>query len=82
MELYRRFKKHRMALVGVIVLAVLVFVGIFAPFLAPRDPYQMEFGSALSAPSLAHPMGTDHLGRDLLSRVIHVTRISLLVGLG
>src|SRR5512135_1408271 len=82
MELYRRFKKHRMALVGVIVLAVLVFVGIFAPFLAPRDPYQMEFGSALSAPSLAHPMGTDHLGRDLLSRVIYGTRISLLVGLG
>jgi peptide/nickel transport system permease protein len=82
MELYRRFKKHRMAMVGVIILAVLVFVGIFAPFLAPRDPYQMEFGSALSAPSLAHPMGTDHLGRDLLSRVIYGTRVSLLVGLG
>jgi ABC-type dipeptide/oligopeptide/nickel transport system permease subunit len=82
MELYRRFKKHRMALVGLIVLAVLVFVGIFAPFLAPKDPYQMEFGSALSAPSMAHPMGTDHLGRDLLSRVIYGTRVSLLVGLG
>jgi peptide/nickel transport system permease protein len=82
MELYRRFKKHRMALVGVVVLALLVFVGIFAPFLAPRDPYQMDFGSALSAPSLAHPMGTDHLGRDLLSRVIYGTRVSLLVGLG
>lgn len=82
MELYRRFKKHRMALVGLIVLAVLVFVGIFAPFLAPKDPYQMEFGSALSAPSVAHPMGTDHLGRDLLSRVIYGTRVSLLVGLG
>ncbi len=82
MELYRRFKKHSMAMVGVIVLAVLVFVGIFAPFLAPKDPYQMEFGSTLSAPSLAHPMGTDHLGRDLLSRVIYGTRVSLLVGLG
>jgi peptide/nickel transport system permease protein len=82
MELYRRFKKHRMALVGLIVLAVLVFVGIFAPFLAPKDPYQMEFGSALSAPTMAHPMGTDHLGRDLLSRVIYGTRVSLLVGLG
>ncbi len=71
-----------MAVVGVIVLAVLVFVGIFAPFLAPRDPYQMEFGDSLAAPSLAHPMGTDHLGRDLLSRVIYGTRVSLLVGLG
>ena len=82
MELYRRFKKHRMAMVGVIVLAVLVFVGIFAPFLAPKDPYQMEFGNALSSPSLTHLMGTDHLGRDLLSRVIYGTRVSLLVGLG
>ncbi len=81
-ELYRRFKKHRMAVVGVGVLAVLVFVGIFAPFLAPKDPYKMEFGSSLAAPSLAHPMGTDHLGRDLLSRVIYGTRVSLLVGLG
>lgn len=71
-----------MALVGVIVLAVLVFVGIFAPFLAPKDPYQMEFGSSLAPLSLAHPMGTDHLGRDLFSRVIYGTRVSLLVGLG
>jgi peptide/nickel transport system permease protein len=81
-ELYRRFKKHRMALIGLILLGVLLFVGIFAPFLAPRDPYQMEFGGTMLTPSLAHPMGTDHLGRDLLSRVIYGTRVSLLVGLG
>ncbi len=81
-ELFKRFRKHRMAMVGVVVLAVLVFVGIFAPVLAPRDPYQMDFGNSMSTPSMAHLMGTDHLGRDLLSRVIYGTRVSLLVGLG
>ncbi len=69
-------------MVGVVVLAVLVFVGIFAPFLAPSDPYQMDFSNSMSVPTLAHPMGTDHLGRDILSRVIYGTRVSLLVGLG
>jgi peptide/nickel transport system permease protein len=82
MELYRRFKKHRMGVVGIVVLGVLLFVGIFAPYISPKDPYQMDFGSALSAPSLTHPFGTDHMGRDLLSRVIYGTRISLAVGLG
>jgi peptide/nickel transport system permease protein len=82
MELYKRFKKHRMGLVGVIVLFILGVVGVFAPYLAPQDPYKMDFGSALSTPSLAHPLGTDHMGRDLLSRVIYGARISLVVGLG
>ncbi len=81
-ELYKRFRKHRMAMVGVVVLAALVFVAVCAPLLAPRDPYQMDFGSAMAAPSVSHPMGTDHLGRDILSRVIYGTRVSLLVGLG
>jgi ABC-type dipeptide/oligopeptide/nickel transport system permease subunit len=82
MELYKRFKKHRMGLVGVIVLAILGVVGVFAPYLAPQDPYKMDFGNALSAPSFANPLGTDHMGRDLLSRVIYGARISLVVGLG
>ncbi len=82
MELYRRFKKHRMGLVGAVVLVCLGIIGIFAPYLAPQDPYFMDFGQALSAPSLGHPLGTDHMGRDLLSRVIYGARISLVVGLG
>ena len=82
MDLYKRFKKHRMGLVGVVVLVILGVVGIFAPYLAPEDPYKMDFGNALSTPSLAHPLGTDHMGRDLLSRVIYGARISLVVGLG
>jgi ABC-type dipeptide/oligopeptide/nickel transport system permease subunit len=82
MELYKRFKKHRMGLVGVVVLVILGVVGIFAPYLAPQDPYKMDFGNALSTPSFAHPLGTDHMGRDLLSRVIYGARISLVVGLG
>ena len=82
MDLYRRFKKHRVGLVGIVALTVLVLVGIFAPLISPMDPYHMDFGSALATPSIAHPLGTDHLGRDLLSRVIYGTRISLVVGLG
>jgi peptide/nickel transport system permease protein len=82
MELYKRFKKHRMAMIGLALLAILFFVAIFAPYLTPKDPYQMDFGSALSIPSLSHPLGTDHLGRDIMSRVIYGARISLVVGLG
>lgn len=82
MELYRRFKKHRVGLAGIGVLTVLVVVGVFAPIIAPKNPHQMDFGSALAPPSVSHLMGTDHLGRDLLSRIIYGARISLVVGLG
>ncbi len=82
MEFYRRFKKHRLGLVGAVVVMVLVLVAIFAPFLAPKDPFHVDFGNTLSPPSFKNLFGTDQLGRDILSRVIYGTRISLLVGFG
>lgn len=67
--------------VGAAVTLLLVVVGLLAPLLAPADPFAVD-GPPLSAPSTAYPMGTDALGRDLLSGVIHGARTSLLVAAG
>jgi peptide/nickel transport system permease protein len=65
---------------GAVVIVGLVIVAIFAPLIAPYDPYKQNLKSMLAQPSKAHLLGTDELGRDLLSRVIYGARISLLVG--
>jgi peptide/nickel transport system permease protein len=67
------------ALVGAVVLLLLVIAALLAPLLAPYDPNSMDY-MMMEAPSLTHPLGTDDLGRDLLSRLIYGTRISLFVG--
>jgi len=71
--------RDRKALVGLIVLAVLSVAAILAPVLTPYDPNDMMY-DMIGAPSLAHPLGTDDLGRDLLTRLIYGARISLFVG--
>ncbi len=71
--------RDKKALVGLIVLTVLIVAAIFAPLVSPHDPNAMDY-AMIGAPSLAHPLGTDDLGRDLLSRLIHGTQISLFVG--
>jgi ABC-type dipeptide/oligopeptide/nickel transport system permease subunit len=65
---------------GSIVIVLFILVAIFAPWLAPYDPDKIDLSSALSHPNKAHLLGTDELGRDILSRVIYGSRISLLVG--
>jgi len=82
MEFLRRFIKHRLAVVGAIIVFLLALVAIFAPFVSPKDVNDMDFGNTLSPPSWNHPMGTDHFGRDILSRIIYGTRISFIVGVG
>jgi peptide/nickel transport system permease protein len=72
--------RDKKALVGLIVLVVLALAGALAPLVAPYDPNAMMF-DMIGSPSWAHPLGTDDLGRDLLSRLIYGTRISLFVGL-
>jgi peptide/nickel transport system permease protein len=69
----------RKAIIGLAVLTVLAFVAIFAPLIVPYDPNGMDF-EMLLAPSLKHPLGTDDLGRDLLSRIMLGSRISLFIG--
>jgi peptide/nickel transport system permease protein len=66
---------------GVAMMSSIVLAAIFAPALTPYDPYQQDFMAVLEAPSLAHPFGTDNFGRDILTRVIHGTRIDLVIGL-
>jgi len=80
MELLRRISQHNLALVGLIILVPMFFCAVFAPLVAPHDPVEPNLKDILSAPSFSHPFGTDTLGRDVLSRVIYGTRISLLVG--
>ncbi|MCK9486031.1 MAG: ABC transporter permease [Dehalococcoidia bacterium] len=76
----RLARRKPLGAVGLGLLAILCFVAAFAPLLAPHDPYESISGARLLSPSFEHPMGTDNLGRDLLSRIIHGARISLLIG--
>lgn len=74
-----RFKKHKLAVVGFFILMLLALVAIFAPIIVPYNPDQI-IGSFSAPPSWKHWLGTDQVGRDILSRVIYGTRVSLLVG--
>jgi peptide/nickel transport system permease protein len=76
----RRAARARLAPLGAVVVAAAVVVAVAAPVLSPYDPFQQNLGNALARPGGAHPLGTDNLGRDVLSRVIWGTRISLLAG--
>ncbi|MBN1190077.1 MAG: ABC transporter permease [Dehalococcoidales bacterium] len=66
---------------GTVIIALLIFMAIFAPFISPYDPYKQNLTIRLNQPSSEHLFGTDALGRDVLSRVIYGSRISLLVGI-
>lgn len=76
----RRFLRHKLAVIGLVILIALATVAILAPVIAPHDPnaIQMEL---VERPTAKHPLGLDQLGRDILSRLIHASRISLSVGL-
>ena len=78
--IWKRFRKHPGAIMGSVVLIILILLCLFAP-LSPYDPEASDMEARLQPPSLTHPMGTDALGRDLLTRVLYGGRISLLVGL-
>jgi peptide/nickel transport system permease protein len=77
---WRRMRVNNLARLGFGIVAFFVLVGILAPVLAPYDPIEQTLVERLKPPSLAHPLGMDHLGRDVLSRVMHGARISLWIG--
>jgi peptide/nickel transport system permease protein len=76
----RRFLRHRLAVAGVVVLILLVLVAIFAPVIAPHPPNFIDPTSMDDAPSKVHLLGLDQVGRDVFSRLIYASRISLSVG--
>ena len=75
----RQLARNRMALIGLIVLLVAVLAAIAAPLIAPYSPNKIAVIDALQAPSRAHLMGTDNLGRDLFSRILYGIRMSILI---
>ena len=68
-------------MVGLVFLILLILMAIFAKFISPYDPLEIVSGMRGVSPSAAHPFGWDHVGRDLLSRVIYGSRVALIVGL-
>lgn len=76
------FAARPIALVGLALLVVVLFAAIFAPWIAPFDPQEMDPVIRLSPPDAVHWFGTDQFGRDTLSRVIYSSRMALLVGVG
>jgi peptide/nickel transport system permease protein len=79
-EAIRRLRSSRTAVVGAAIVAALLVVALGADVLAPQSPIESDQSQTFAAPSADHPLGTDQLGRDMLSRVIHGSRVSLLVG--
>jgi len=85
---YTRFTGHQGVMIGAFIVFAIILVALLAPLLAPHDPYQQNLLGRLIPPvwdsrgSWDHVLGTDHLGRDYLSRLIYGARISLLIGFG
>ncbi len=79
-EYIKLLKKSPLAMVGTVLVAIFLFIALFAPLLAPYDPIKQNLNNILQPPSREHPFGTDTLGRDILSRVIYGARISLIIG--
>ena len=77
--MYQTARQQPLALIGLVLVLVFVICGVFAPWLSPHDPTQLDLTGRLLPPSPQHWFGTDELGRDILSRTIYGARISLTV---
>ncbi|MCY9693170.1 ABC transporter permease [Paenibacillus alginolyticus] len=77
---WRTMLSRKIVVAGLAVLVLAFFVAIFAPFIAPYDPVAQNLSNSLKPPSSVHLLGTDKLGRDVLSRIIYGSRVSLAVG--
>lgn len=79
-ELWRRFKRNRLAVTGLVIIVTLILTAIFADFIAPYSYDQQNLQETFQSPSLKHFFGTDDFGRDTFSRIVYGSRISLEVG--
>jgi peptide/nickel transport system permease protein len=80
-DFLRTFFSNRLAVFGTVVMSIFILMAVFAPLIAPYDPFRQDLLDKFASPSAAHPFGQDELGRDILSRVIYGARISLTAGL-
>jgi peptide/nickel transport system permease protein len=76
------FFRRPLAVMGLLIIIILILTAVFAPLLAPYDPYELDILNKLQPPSATHLLGTDSLGRDTLSRIIYGAQTSLVIGLG
>ena len=76
----KKFYRNKLALSGLIFIAMMLTIAVLAPLVAPYDPAHIDAKNILSAPSMSHIFGTDTLGRDIFSRVVYGSRISLSIG--
>ena len=80
-EAWRRFRRHKLALIGAVILAVIVLAVVVGPWVWQVPINDIDFEARLKGPSWAHPFGTDDLGQDLFARMLYGGRISIAVGL-
>lgn len=78
-EFMSRFLRHRLAVLGSLIILLLLAAALFGQLLAPHDPVAMDFAARMAPPSLQHLMGTDEFGRDIFSRVLHGAAVSVQV---
>ncbi len=77
----KRLRKNKGAMFCLIIILLLILIAVFAPLIAPYDPGYQDYAAVLSKPTAAHLLGADEFGRDILSRIIYGTRISLSIGI-
>jgi len=79
-DVWNRLRRTPGAIAGIVIVVALIFVAIFAPLIAHYDPLAQNIAAGAQAPSFAHPLGTDKLGRDMLARILFGARISIRIG--
>jgi peptide/nickel transport system permease protein len=77
---WRAFRRHKPAMIGLAIMVVLALAAILAPYISPYDPGAQDLDRRFEPPSVEHIMGTDELGRDLLTRILYGGRVSLSIG--
>src|SRR5713226_6617484 len=80
-DAFRQFRRHRLAMFGLVVFSFLILATLIGPAVYPRPINDIDFAHKLRSPSLSHPFGTDDLGQDILARVLFGGRISIAVGM-
>ena len=81
MAMLQKILERKLAWLGLGLIAIIVAMAVFAPLIAPHDPLAVDLMAKLQPPSAAFPLGTDHLGRCILSRLIYGARVSLSISL-